>query len=409
MRNYIVKEESLIAIADSIRAKTGGTEELVFPDGFAEAVEGIETRESPIYVIEQNSFALKRDDFGHRLASSYSDAMGGYFKKNIYWYTFPELSYDTFPPASSMKYELDIVDQTTGQLRTESFDPRMGDLRTVPTGTSFGSTGASVSYTYIGGKRNNIQLQVFPYQIMFDSSGSLGSPDALVGPGLSICINTLENNPIIELRAIYSGASPLASFVADMRLNAQYLCAGLENLIDFNMTDIPVEKNTRGMFLGCTRLRSVSLFDTSLVQNTREMFYNCTALTTVPQFDMRSAYDVGTMFNYCSSITECWLRNIKTSLTVGSGTSWGHLLTVESLLHLIKECRQTSSIKTLTIGTANMKKLANTYVKVIDITDEMRAEDDLIDEKLPFEVCESTDEGAMLISEYVLLKNWQLK
>lgn len=41
MRNYIVKEESLTAIADSIRAKTGGTDELVFPDGFVEAVEGI--------------------------------------------------------------------------------------------------------------------------------------------------------------------------------------------------------------------------------------------------------------------------------------------------------------------------------------------------------------------------------
>jgi len=102
------------------------------------------------------------------------------------------------------------------------------------------------------------------------------------------------------------------------------------------------------------------------------------------------------------------LRNIKTNLQVGSGTSYGHLLTVDSLIHLIKELRDTGFSKTLTIGSANLEKLANVYVRTIDITDEMRAEDDLIDEKLPFVVCESTDEGCMLIKDYVNFKNWKL-
>ena len=38
----------------------------------------------------------------------------------------------------------------------------------------------------------------------------------------------------------------------------------------------------------------------------------------------------------------------------------------------------------------------------------MRASDILVDRKLPFEVCNSTDSGAMTISEYLALKNWQI-
>ena len=34
--------ESLSAVAEAIRAKSGGDEPLVFPEGFVEAVEGIE-------------------------------------------------------------------------------------------------------------------------------------------------------------------------------------------------------------------------------------------------------------------------------------------------------------------------------------------------------------------------------
>ena len=77
---------------------------------------------------------------------------------------------------------------------------------------------------------------------------------------------------------------------------------------------------------------------------------------------------------------------------------------------MIKELVNTGSSKTFTIGTENTAKLSNTYEKLINITDEMRAEDDLIDSKMPFEVCESTDEGALaILTDYVALKNWSIK
>ena len=164
-----------------------------------------------------------------------------------------------------------------------------------------------------------------------------------------------------------------------------------------------------GLFYNCTSLTTVPLFDTSKVTDMNSMFYGCTSLTTVPLFDTSKVTNMSSMFDRCTSLTECWLRNIKTTLQVGSGTSYGHLLTLDSLIHLIYECRDTGSLKTLTVGTANLEKLANVYVRTIPITDEMRAEDAYIDEKLPFEVCESTDEGAMLIVDYAVEKNWSIK
>lgn len=185
--------------------------------------------------------------------------------------------------------------------------------------------------------------------------------------------------------------------------------AGCTSLTTAPLFDTKNVTTMESMFLFCSSLTTVPEFDTSNVTGTHFMFSGCTSLTTVPPFDMRNVTGTLAMFDDCASLSECWLRNIKADLEVGSRTSWGHLLTVESLLHLIKECLWDGYSHTLTIGTANLEKLANIYVRFIDVTDEMRAEDDLIDDKRPFEVCENTDEGAMLITDYAQHKGWQLK
>lgn len=187
--------------------------------------------------------------------------------------------------------------------------------------------------------------------------------------------------------------------------NMFYSCTALTSVPLFDTSSITT---MGGMFNVCRALTSVPLFDTRNAVSINGMFSNCSALTSVPSFDIRNVTLTTGMFTYCNALTECWVRNIKTDLQVGSYSSWGHLLTLESLLHLCKECRNTGSSLTLTIGTANLTKLEGIYVKFIDITDDMRAEDDLIDEKYPFVQCESTDEGAMTIQEYMATKMWSL-
>ena len=182
-------------------------------------------------------------------------------------------------------------------------------------------------------------------------------------------------------------------------------CASLTIVPAFDTNKVTDMSN---MFYRCTSLTTVPAFDTSNVTNMSGMFQRSSSLTTVSELDMFKVSSASSMFSECTSLTNCFLRNIKISLIIGSGTKYGHLLTLESLLFMIKELINTGSKKTFTVGTANLEKLANIYVKTIEITDEMRTEDPNIDLKLPFETCESTDEGAKLITKYVGDKYWAL-
>lgn len=226
-----------------------------------------------------------------------------------------------------------------------------------------------------------------------------------------IPVSTLDTSHVTNMGDMFSYCSilttvPLLDTSNVTHMGSMFMyCKRLTTVPLFNTSNVT---NMNNMFSYCYVLTSVPLFDTRKVTNMLYMLYECRALTTVPEFDIRNVTNSTHMFYNCFALTDVRIRNIKTNLQVGSGTSWGHLLTVDSLVHLIYELRDTGSTKTLTVGSANLEKLANVYVKLVDITDEMRAEDDLIDEKLPFVVCESTDEGAALIKDYVSLKNWQL-
>ena len=220
------------------------------------------------------------------------------------------------------------------------------------------------------------------------------------------------------------GDNPLRNYIngyfdlctPSKKKSAERLFASLNNLTEVTNEDFPFHltsgfTNFMYMFYYCGNLTKVPLFDTKDATGTRDMFNNCHKLKVIPAYDLRNVTGstIQSMFNRLLTVEEIWIRNIGASYTVGSGTTYGHLLTLESLLHLIKELRNMGASRILTVGSANLEKLANVYVRFVEITDEMRADDDLIDEKLPFEVCESTDEGACSIIEYVSYKNWEIQ
>ena len=183
-----------------------------------------------------------------------------------------------------------------------------------------------------------------------------------------------------DLHYSFSGCSSLKDF----RLKTT------ENVTDFYMA-----------FNGCNSITDLSWLDTGKGKDFYYAFNACRKLTDIT-LNLDKATNISNILLNTVNLTNAKISNIRLSLQIGSGSTWGHLLTIESLIFCIQELIDTGSAKTLTIGTANMAKLSGTYVKLIP-TDE---DPNYI--KLPFVVCESTDEGAMLITEYVQLKNWGL-
>lgn len=173
-------------------------------------------------------------------------------------------------------------------------------------------------------------------------------------------------------------------------------CSSLTTVPTFNLKSAT---DMYSMFYNCKKLINISLSNTNQVTNVGSLFYNCEYLKTVTGLDLISATNVSNMFYNCKLIENLEIKNIKVALQLASGTTWGANIKADSLIGIVKELVDTGSSKTLTMGSHNQNKISSIYVKLLD---------DDGSGKLPCEVCESTDEGAMLITDYVALKNWAI-
>lgn len=152
------------------------------------------------------------------------------------------------------------------------------------------------------------------------------------------------------------------------------------------------------MFQGNRDLRIAPSMDTSNVLLVPSMFERCVSLHTVPTMDLNKCVTTNNMFKDCAQLKNIDLRNIRVSTQLSDGSTWGHLLTVDSLVNTIKELCKVENKQILTIGSENLAKIADLRCKVIDDTTE----------KISMELCDSTDDGSMTLVEYAALKNWDV-
>lgn len=228
----------------------------------------------------------------------------------------------------------------------------------------------------------------------------------------SLCnFPTFDTSKVTTMNSAFSGCTKLTSIPQFNTSNVKYIthafegCTGLKN---FPSIDFKLVNTCNAMFNSCTNLKSVGRLESINMQSCNLMFISCSNLTTVSHLDFRNVIACTSIFNGCTNLTDCHIVNIKTNIQVSNNNSYGKKLSLDSLISLIGELIDVNASRKLTIGGTNLSKISNVYVRLIDITDDMRSEDEFIDSKLPFEVCKSTDEGALRIQDYVSLKNWTI-
>lgn len=270
-----------------------------------------------------------------------------------------------------------------------------------------------------------------------------------------------EDTPSSEIPNVIRGISALKP-ILDNTKSCEKLFDGFNGTsVDelINYSDTENVTNARYMFNECYYLLSIPLLNISQLINAERMFYNCEQIKTLPQLDTSKVEDMGYFCSGCSNLTEFNLNtrnvkkanymfnqchrlktirvdfinvtsgslnitfnlckalenltvlNIKVPLPIGSGTIWGHLLTLDSLINTIKELVNTGSSKTLTMGSANLEKIANIYVRRTtegDIPTCLSDNSNIDLAKAPCEICNAEDEGAMSIIAYANSKNWTI-
>lgn len=204
---------------------------------------------------------------------------------------------------------------------------------------------------------------------------------------------------------------------------------------DINISNTDNVTDVRRMFINCYRINvNLEKFNFKNVIYASSFLMRCRSIKKVPnifgnkvinfqefacdsydiedcELDMLSCTNSSSMFYYCTSLTNLKLHNIKINTTIGYSTTYGTKLTQESLIFCIKELwsyKDTTTKRTLTMSTPSKTLIADIYVKLITPTQEQIEADPYINNKLPCEVCESTDEGAMTIIAYANLKNWTI-
>lgn len=204
----------------------------------------------------------------------------------------------------------------------------------------------------------------------------------------------------------------LSNFNTSNLVNADGIFNYCSKLKSLDLSNFDVSKvNTMNNLIGnCRALETLNIsgWDTSKVTSYGGFAYNCMKLISIiGTLDFYSCTSfVSNMFDSCNALTNLNLKNIRANLRISYSP-----LTVDSLVNTIKELWDYSSDTksyTLTLSSTSKAKLSNVYVKLITPTTEQIEADPYINSKMPCEVCASTDEGAMLITDYANLKNWTL-
>ena len=298
-----VLDAGMTVVADAIRAKAGITDQLVWPEGFKTAVDGIQTGGSgstsePLDPVEVYNNTRPSD-----------------------WLTMPT-------PAENEMYLLFHIPDGVSSLL--AFTVTCTGNYTVALGTvSGGSFVASSSVDIASGSKYEAELFADDYgnltsdghkQVMVKVSGTdiltwdPSTHSKKTSPSKFAGWNIIEiscNLPSGKKVACGNNQNTLAlkklqyfTWIGKNAVTSMgYMFQNCYSLMAVPQLDTSAVTNMSGMFNTCDSLTAIPLLDTSAVTNMGYMFNNCDSLTAIPQLDTSAVTDMSSMFNNCYSLT----------------------------------------------------------------------------------------------------------
>lgn len=231
-----------------------------------------------------------------------------------------------------------------------------------------------------------------------------------------VCDNVKSLAYVFQNYSGYDLSPAVSGLNASNVMSLAYTFDGCNYLQELDLSSWHISDRLNAMgycFRNCTSLTRLNMsnWDTSKVSNMTNAFNSCKALIEIAgAIDLFREPNVNNFFYNCTNLTTFTLKNIKKSLTIGTGTNYGTKLDDPTIINTGMELHDLtgSSSQTLTVATPISARLNEIYVKLITATEEMIANDPYITSKKPCEVCTSTDEGAMTLREYIVSKNWTI-
>ena len=169
--------------------------------------------------------------------------------------------------------------------------------------------------------------------------------------------------------------------------------------VDFiSKLDTSMVTNMEYMFYDNPNLITIPLLVTSKVTTTKNMFYLSGNLKIVPAIDVRSVTAMDNMFTACGSLKSILMYGMKVKFDISSSNKFE----TSDLVTILSNCQVLTSSQTLTMRSTNLAKLADVYVKPtgVELYEGITCN--------PCVICDSTDEGAMLATDYFNAKGWTL-
>jgi hypothetical protein len=157
-------------------------------------------------------------------------------------------------------------------------------------------------------------------------------------------------------------------------------------------------KDFESMYVYCKYITEFPELNTSNGEDFKWMYYGCLRATSFPALNVSKGTEFNDMYSNCQQATSILMYGMKYNFEISSCK----LLEAEALVTILSNCQVVTGTQTLTMGSTLLAKLEGVYVKETGVEQYEGIT------CRPCVICESTDTGAMLVTDYFTGKGWTL-